>query len=169
VCALTSAAAACSRPAVAEEAGDAPPRREVTWPASRSARAPVVMSGSWMMERRMAPRAAPVGWGAEPKQKGAGQVCYSRLQTTTTRGARDGAWLVGVASLYSDRAAPVVVLWRRRNRRKETRPLWRRRAYSARVCERDGPGPSSCGSGTHAHGPAHSSPPGTQTSKSCKV
>ena len=47
--------------------------------------------------------------GAEPKQKGRrpGLVCYSRLQTTTTRG-RDGARLVGVASLYSDRAALVV-------------------------------------------------------------
>ena len=59
-------------------------------------------------EEGAARRARGVGGrGAEPKQKGAGQVCYSRLQTTTTRG-RDGARLVGVASLYSDRAALVV-------------------------------------------------------------
>ena len=97
MCALTSAAA-CSRPAVAGvEAADAPRRRELTWPASRSARAPVVMSGSWMMERRRAPRAAPGGWGAEApsRNRRAPAKCATAAYRPPPHGARAtarGSW-----------------------------------------------------------------------------
>jgi hypothetical protein len=65
------------------------------------------MSGS-RMERTRAPRAA-TGGRAETEGAPAWPSVLQRvrLQTTTTRG-RDGARLVGVASLYSDRAALVV-------------------------------------------------------------